>query len=195
MGSHYSALIMMDFPKDIDTSGIIGRLTNQETEVAFEGTYNPAMLLDTGTVAVCNFKNMLFMQGEVLFGRDNEAEFQEHLKELSTGGRLFHWTVEDTSGTLAFDYVENGSVKRSWWSCVPRVNLNAGNPLPNEPPGKFGSDLGDEDVEEWDIVTVAEGFGFIWDELEEAPCTIYRPKKVEKISNTETSQKPWWRFW
>ena len=79
MGSHYSALIMMDFSKGFDTSGTIGRLTNQEIEVAFEGTYNPAMLLDTGTVAVCNFKNMLFMQGEVLFGRDNEAEFRADL--------------------------------------------------------------------------------------------------------------------
>lgn len=191
MGSHYSALIVMDIPHEFDPLDTIEKLTHQKSEVAFEGTYNPGMLLEDCTVAVCKFKNMLFMQGRVLFGRNDDAEFRACLKEVSSLGRLFHWTVEDASGALAFDYIEKGEIKRSWWSCIPQVDIDTGEPLLSEPPGKFSADQRNEHVDEWDLVTVAEGFGFVWDELEDARCTIYRPEKAEKAA----VQKPWWRFW
>lgn len=193
MGSHYSALLLMDFLQEIDVATVVENLLQQKYELASEETYYPAMHLESRSVSVSKFNNFLFVQGEVLFGRENETELMQCLKQLSTRSSIFHWTVEDTSGALSFDYLENGISKRSWWSCDGRVTLNHGERLVNEPPGKFVNSLAQED--EWDVVAIAEVFGFIWDELEETRCTIYRPAQVERLSRSVTRQKPWWKFW
>jgi len=197
MGAHYSALLLINPPPGMEIADFLDDLVGRKHEVAVGERQHPGLPLGD-CIGVCKHKNITFIQGKVLFGMKDESTFLRHLQRLSAEGNLFHWTVEDTSGTLAFDYFERGNPRRSWWSCDGSISSSKGTPLAGEAPGKFAERLSAEElsgIEEWDVVAVAEGFGFSWDELVETPFSVYRPTGSEKPYGPSGSQKPWWRFW
>jgi hypothetical protein len=149
---------------------------------------------ETGQIATYKFGNWILIYGDPLFHRDygmNQDEFTSLLKKESISRTLFHWCVEETSGSLGFDFIENGAVLRSWWRLEGKVVTCIGDPIKAETPAMFGpaSDLNvSGDV--WDVVKLAESFGFKYDDLEVIKGTVYQPVKKE-----EPIKKSKWKFW
>ncbi len=191
MGSHYSALLVIDASREIAIEQFLYELTDKKYELAEAEKQLAGGFPEFPNVVVCKQANVQLIYGEVQFGVEGvETQYPRNLPELSMNCSIFSWTVEDASGCQCFDLFVHGEHKRSWFMDGGEVVINIGNPLPIE----ASVDLRDE----WGIVEVAESFGFSWDRIIETPCSMYRPIGDSEIimqKDSKAARKAWWKFW